>query len=80
MSVSDVKYYMGMITQELVGWKITSGMFDLDNDDDDRPGYYGFIVRKGKLEKNIWVMRDEEGNGPGVLLIETPIPEFKRTK
>ena len=68
MSKNNAEYMLNYIAKELVGWKITSEMYNLD---DDGEGYYGFIVKKGKVEKNVWVMRDEEGNGPGFLNIQT---------
>lgn len=64
MRTSDAEYMTRYITKELVGWKITCTITSPDGD-------YGFVVKKGKVEKNVWVMRDEEGNGPGFLGIET---------
>jgi hypothetical protein len=65
MRTSDAEYMANYIAKELVGWKITGTITDPDGEN------YGFIVKKGKAEKNVWVSRDEEGNGPGFLEIET---------
>lgn len=65
MRTSNAEYMAKYIHKELVGWKIIGTITDPDNED------YGFIVKKGKEEKNVWVSRDAEGNGPGFLEIET---------
>ena len=51
--------------QKIVGWKIKEAFREQDGE------YYGFAVTKGKQEREVWVMRDPEGNGNGFLSIGT---------
>jgi len=49
----------------LVGCTITGVVEDASEDSSE--GFYGFMVKKGKVESVVWVLRDPEGNGPGCL-------------
>ena len=54
--------YSGESTESLIGFKITQAI-----EDDSGDGFFGFRAKKGKKEILVWVLRDEEGNGPGCL-------------
>jgi len=58
-------YYTNLIDQELVGGTIVNSIID-SNDSN----FYGFEVRMPSGEiKNVWILRDEEWNGPGAIEI-----------
>ena len=52
------------IMEKLVGWKITEATATADGES------FGFIVKKGKKERTVWVDCDPEGNGMGHLDIK----------
>lgn len=54
--------YDSKTAESMVGFKITCAV-----EDDSGEGFYGFRMKKGKKEVTVWVLRDEEGNGPGCL-------------
>ncbi len=51
--------------KELVGFEIIHPIIEPDGPDNE--GYFGFKVKKGKVEKIVWILMDPEGNGPGCL-------------
>lgn len=65
MSRIPIDYMENLINKELAGWTIISALVEAP----DRE-YYGFVVRKGRVEKFVWVLQDPEGNGPGFLNVE----------
>lgn len=50
-------------TERLIGFKIVQAIEDTSSGE----GFFGFTVKKGKKEFNVWILRDEEGNGPGCM-------------
>lgn len=61
------KYYTNLIDQELVGDTIVDSIIGSDN-----PDFYGFEIRMSSGEiKNVWILRDEEWNGPGAIEISS---------
>ena len=48
--------------EPFVGYKLAG--FALD-DSDPHEEYFGLILQKGKDKRIVWILRDDEGNGPG---------------
>ena len=68
LSITEIK--MSLIhnaetMKDLVGFKIIRAI-----EDASEPDFFGFQIKKGKQEFNVWVLRDEEGNGSGRLVAE----------
>jgi len=65
MSVG-VKYQVDKIVEKLVGATITTAITSPPNSFGDE--FYGFMaLTPDEKEIFVWVLRDEEGNGPGAL-------------
>lgn len=64
---SATKYHVDQIADRLVGGRITKAVHTKAADEFGDE-FWGFEVkRQGKKPVVVWVLRDEEGNGPGAL-------------
>lgn len=58
-------YYTNLIDSELVGGTIVDSIIGSDD-----PSFYGIEVHMPSGEiKNVWILQDEEWNGPGAIEI-----------
>jgi len=48
--------------ENMIGFKITQAVEDPSGE-----GFFGFKAKKGRKEITVWILRDEEGNGPGCM-------------
>lgn len=58
--------YDSKSAEDLIGFKIIHAIRDAD----ESSGFFGFKAKKGRKEINVWILRDEEGNGAGCLDVE----------
>ena len=72
--VSDAEVYAGEIASKLVGGRITTAL--LTETDEFGITFYGFRVKNGSKEMDVWVQRDPEGNAEGFLSIEPALPQY----
>ncbi len=56
-------FYLNQL-KPLVGGTITGTVTDLEGE------FFGLRVRTHKQERVLWILRDDEGNGPGSFNIE----------
>ena len=66
--MTDAKFNAEMIQKQLLGWTIINPVLTADSDGYDQR--FGFLVKKGKKSKVVWVDQDGESNGAGWLAID----------
>jgi hypothetical protein len=49
----------------LVGYTVVGAVTSSEDRD-----FYGLLMQKGKSRKIVWILRDDEGNGPGAIDIQ----------
>ena len=65
---TDAEYYAQEVIDKLVGGEVTRAL--LSETDDFGTTFFGFRVKNGSKQFDVWVQRDPEGNGEGFLAIE----------
>jgi hypothetical protein len=63
----EVKYWIGLINENMVGGKIVKAVFD---DSDEYDVWFGFELIKDGVKRTVLFSSDEEGNGGGRFFIE----------
>jgi hypothetical protein len=71
---TDAEHYAEEIIDKLVGGRITRAL--LSETDDFGTTFFGFRVKNGPKQFDVWVQRDPEGNGEGFLAIEPAQPQL----
>ena len=62
--MNEAQAFIDMIIPKIQGFTITGAVKDSTDE------YWGFICKKGKQEKIVWVLCDPEGNGAGFLDVQ----------
>jgi hypothetical protein len=63
MSHASAQFQADRLSQ-FIGWKVEDVTVDQDGE------MFGLILSKGKMRTVIWILQDDEGNGPGSIEIQ----------